>query len=168
MSVRARVGKAGLMVLATDIPPGCFPAGWSSHYLSHWEVMWLKRSRHTCVPDKAGIHTALGQGHPRSQAAGVTGRTWPENACLGPKPAKTWASLSSLPKGDEVKKTHVLVRTGQGRGGKVMALHTHSFEESLTVSVILTTIAQTREGTGTGETGRKRALPAKTDGQGPH
>lgn len=136
--------------------------------MSHWEVMWLKRSRHARVPDKAGIHTAVGQGRPRSQAAGVTGRTRPENACLGPKPANTWASLSSLPKGDEVKKTHMLVRTGQGRGGKVAALHTRSLEESLTVRVILTTTAQTREGPWSGETGQKRALPARTYGRGPH
>lgn len=95
---------------------------------------------------------------------------WPENrwACLGSKPAKTWASLSSLSKGNEVKKTRVLMRTSQGCGGKVTALHTHSLEEALTISVILTTTAQTREETGSGDTGWKLALPAKMDGQGPH
>ena len=41
----------------------------------------------------------------------------------------------------------MLMRTGQGHGGKVTALHTHSLEEALTVSVILTTAAQTREDT---------------------
>lgn len=164
VSVRARGGKAGLTVLATDLPSGCFPARWSSHRLSHWEVTRLKRSRHTSVPDTVSMRAALGHGRLRSQATGAAahGLRAPARAPSRQRPGLT----RQLLKGDEAKETHVLVRTGQGRGGKVVALHTHSLEESLTVSII-DNHSSDKRGRG-GETGRKRALPAKTDGQGPH